>query len=51
MIHDIPTKYVDSTSVTSQNRQSGAALTNESQAPWLKTRGIRDILQTTEGWL
>lgn len=51
MIHDIPTKYVDSTSVTSQDRLSGAALTNESQVPWLKTRGICDILQTTEGWL
>lgn len=30
--------------VTSQDRLSGAALTNESQVPWLKTRGIYDIL-------
>lgn len=51
MIHDIPTtKYVDSTSVASQDGLSDAALTNASQVPWLKTRGIRDILQTTDDW-
>lgn len=52
MIRDVPTaKYVDSTSVTSQDGLSGAALTSASQVPWLKTRRIRDILQTTDDWL